>query len=134
MKNLNLYKVWQICNRLSNKEQELSEHDIYVYLMGGQSEYSESSFEKFLSYYSFRFENDNVVVFNDDAVAYENYNNSDFSYIPTHLLVADKKELEEYIETEITKQLKGQEEEELAQKENIRQQIERLTKQLNKYD
>ena len=130
MKNLDLEKLHYICNKLSNKEQELSERDIYVSLMGHSSNYSEMEFESFMKYYNFGFEDDNIVVFNDDAVSYENYTNQDFSYIPIILLSFDETMLEKYIENEINEQLKHQEQERLQRKEDLKKQIELLTKKL----
>ena len=132
MKNLDLEKLHYICNKLSNKEQELSERDIYVSLMGHSSNYSEMEFESFMKYYNFGFEDDNIVVFNDDAVSYENYTNQDFSYIPIILLSFDETMLEKYIENEINEQLKHQEQERLQRKEDLKKQIELLTKKLEK--
>ena len=131
MKNLDLEKLWSVCNILSNKEQELSERDIYVSLMGHNSNYSEMEFESFMKYYNFGFEDDSIVVFNDDAVSYESYTNQDFSYIPTILLSFDETMLEKYIENEINEQLKHQEQERLQRKEDIKKQIELLQKQLD---
>ena len=131
MKNLDLEKLWSVCNILSNKEQELSERDIYVSLMGYSSNYSEMEFESFMKYYNFGFEDDNIVVFNDDAVSYENYTNQDFSYIPIILLSFDETMLEKYIENEINEQLKHQEQERLQRKEDLKTKIELLQKQLD---
>ena len=131
MKNLDLEKLHYICNKLSNKEQELSERDIYVSLMGHNSNYSEMEFESFMKYYNFGFEDDSIVVFNDDAVSYESYTNQDFSYIPTILLSFDETMLEKYIENEINEQLKHQEQERLQRKEDLKTKIELLTKKLN---
>ena len=130
MRNLNLEKLWSVCNKLSNKGQELSERDIYVSLMGHSSNYSEMEFESFMKYYNFGFEDDNIVVFNDDGVPYESYTNQDFSYIPTILLSFDETMLEKYIESEINEQLKHQEQERLQRKEDLKKQIELLTKKL----
>lgn len=130
MKNLNLEKLHYICNKLSNKEQELSERDIYVSLMGHSSNYSEMEFESFMKYYNFGFEDDNIVVFNDDGIPYENYTNQDFSYIPIILLSFDETMLEKYIENEINEQLKHQEQERLQRKEDLKTKIELLTKKL----
>ena len=130
MRNLNLEKLWSVCNKLSNKEQELSERDIYVSLMGHSSNYSEMEFESFMKYYNFGFEDDNIVVFNDDAVSYENYTNQDFSYIPIILLSFDETRLENWMEIEIKLELERQEREKVREKEDIKKQIELLTKKL----
>ena len=130
MKNLDLEKLWSVCNKLSNKEQELSERDIYVSLMGHSSNYSEMEFESFMKYYNFGFEDDNIVVFNDDGIAYESYTTNDFAYIPTILLSFDETMLEKYIENEINEQLEAQEREKVREKEEIEKQIVLLTKKL----
>ena len=134
MKNLDLEKLHYICNKLSNKEQELSERDIYVSLMGHSSNYSEMEFESFIKYYNFGFEDDNIVVFNDDGIPYENYTNQDFSYIPTILLSFDETMLEKYIENEINEQLKHQEQERLQRKEDLKTKIKLLQKELYQYE
>ena len=130
MKKLDLEKLWSVCNKLSNKEQELSERDIYVSLMGHNSNYSEMEFESFIKYYSFGFEDDNIVVFNDDGIPYESYTNQDFSYIPIILLSFDETRLENWTETEIKLELERQEREKVQEKEDIKKQIELLTKKL----
>jgi hypothetical protein len=57
MKNLDLYKLWHICNKLSQKQGELEEEGQYFYLLGVNSNFIEDSFDKFLKYYSFKIEN-----------------------------------------------------------------------------
>ena len=130
MKNLDLEKLWSVCNKLSNKEQELSERDIYVSLMGHSSNYSEMEFESFMKYYNFGFEDDNIVVFNDDGIPYENYTNQDFSYIPIILLSFDETRLENWMEIEIKLELERQEREKVREKEDLKRKIELLQKQL----
>ena len=130
MKNLNLEKLWNICNILSEKESELSEHDTYISLLGNRSNFSAYSFEQFLGYYAFKVEDDNIVIFNDDKVAWEDYTNNDFSYIPIPLLSFDEKQLENWMETEIKLELERQEREKVRKKEDLKKQIELLTKKL----
>jgi hypothetical protein len=132
MKNLNLEKLWKVCNILSNKERELSEKDVYISFVGYNSEYSEMEFESFIKYYNFGFEDDNIIVFNDDAVSYEKYTNNDFSYIPIILLSFDETRLNNWMETEIKLQLEAQEREKVREKEEIEKQIELLTKKLER--
>lgn len=131
MKELNLWKLWSVCNTLSNKQSELSEQNIYIGLLGNRSDYSEISFENFLEYYSFKIEDDTITVFNDDGVPYEDYHNDDFSYIPLSLLSFGEKELEKWMDDEIEKQLGQQKLDKLAEKENIKQKIKYLETQLN---
>ena len=130
MKELNLYKLWEICNKLSEKESELSEEDVFVSLLGYRSNYREMSFEGFLNYYSFRIEDDVIVVYNNDGIPYENFTNDDFSYVPIPLLGFGEKELENYTEQSVKMQLEEQEAHKIADKEEIKRKIERLTKQL----
>jgi len=131
MRTLNLYQLWEICNLFSNKEQELSEQNIYVHLLGNGSNYSEISFERFLEHYSFKIEDDVIIVFNDDGVPYENFTANDFSYIPAVLVSFSDEKLENWIKAEIDLQLKRQEREKEQQKESIKAKIERLKIQLN---
>ena len=133
MKELNLYKLWEICNKLSEKESELSEEDVFVSLLGYRSNYLEMSFEGFLNYYSFRIEDDVIAVYNNDGIPYENSTNDDFSYVPIPLLGFGEKELENYTEQTIKMQLEEQEKQKVAEKEEIKRKIERLTKQLEEY-
>ena len=130
MKNLDLEKLHYICNKLSNKEQELSEKDVYISFVGYNSEYSEMEFESFIKYYNFGFEDDNIVVFNDDGIPYESYTNQDFSYIPIILLSFDETRLENWMETEIKLELERQEREKVREKEELERQIKLLTKKL----
>lgn len=133
MKELYLEKVWQIMNLLSGREAELSEQDCYISLLGNSSEYCPQEFESFLDYYSFKVDGEHIIVFNDDGIPYEDYSRNDFSYLPIELLPFGEKDLEKWIENEIESQLKQQEEQKIAEKENLKLEIERLTKKLNKY-
>lgn len=53
MKTLNLYRVWEILNKIVTKQNLLEEEDIFVSLLGVNSNYYPSTFENFLDYYSF---------------------------------------------------------------------------------
>lgn len=131
MENLNLKKIWEIMNKLSYEETKLSEEkDKYVQLLGHSSNYCNSSFEGFLSYYSFRIDGDNIVVFNQDGIPYESYSNNDFSYILKELLDMSEEDLNVWIEAEVVRQLESQRVNKLAEKDKIREQIRQLTKQL----
>jgi hypothetical protein len=77
MKELNLYRLFEICTLLSDKERELSENNTFVSLLGNRSSFSAYSFEQFLEYYSFKIEEDNIVVYNDDPIPYEQWDNDD---------------------------------------------------------
>ena len=133
MKKLDLYKLWQIINTLSEKQSELSEKSIYVSFLGNKSNYISQSFESFLEYYSFKIEKDNIMVFNDDKIPHEDYTNDDFSYVPFVLISLPVEKLNNWIEIEIDLELKRQEIEKQQLKEYIKRQIELLTKKLNNY-
>ena len=127
---LDLEKIWKLCNYFSDRQCALDEQNCYVQLLGNKSQYFSRDFESFLEYYSFKSEDDNVVIFNNDPIPYEDYNNNDYSYIPIPVLGFGKEELENYIKQMVDMQLKEQEEARIAEKENIKRQIERLQKQL----
>jgi hypothetical protein len=133
METLNLKKLWEAMNTLIQKQQDLEEQDIFVNLLGHSSEYIDISFDGFLREYSFRFNNEDktLIVYNDDGVPYESWSNNDFSYVPICLLSFSAEQIEEWMENEIKKQLDQQEENKIKSKENLRLQIERLTKEYN---
>lgn len=134
MESLNLKKIWEVMNKLSYEETKLSEEkDKYVQLLGHSSSYCNSSFEGFLNYYSFRIDGDEIIVFNTDPIPYESWDNDDVSYFPSVLLSFSAEKLNKWIETEIELQLAKQEREKIAEKEDIKRQIELLTKKLNNH-
>ena len=129
---LDLEKVWQVMNTLSGRELGLSEQKCYISLLGNSSDYcGDMLFDSFLDYYSFKVEGDDIIVFNDDGIPYEDYNRNDFSFFPLSLLSFGEKELEDWMDEEIAKQLKQQEENRIQEKEDIKRQIELLQKRLN---
>ena len=130
MEILNLKKLWELCNILSDKQNEFHEQGIYIYFMGRSSEYSSMSFESFLDYYSFKLFKDEILVFNNDPISWENYNTNDFSYVPLNLLLGGEKALEEYLKNETEKQLEQIEKDKIALKEKVKKDIEKLTNKL----
>lgn len=135
MKNLNLEKLWEVCNKLSYEQSKLAEEkDIYVNLLGVTSNYTTMSFENFLKYYSFSVEKGSIIVFNDDKVQWEDYTVGDFSFIPICLLSFNKERLENWMGIEIKLQLETQERQRMQERENIKKQIEQLQKQLGEED
>lgn len=122
--------MWEICSKLSEKQDILSEESIYVSLLGNRSNYCDPDFKHFLEYYSFKIEDDVIVVYNNDGIPYENFTNDDFSYIPIPILGFGEKKLENYIEQTIKMQLEEQEKQKVVEKEEIKRKIERLQKQL----
>ena len=129
MKELNLYRIWQIVNILQDKIDELAEQDVFVYLLGHRSNYVQSHFENFLDYYSFKIEEHYISVFNDDDVPYEDYTNDDFISIPKELLSMNDEEILFWAEKEIKRKLEQQEKDKQSRKENILLEIERLNKE-----
>lgn len=130
MKQLNIYRVWEIMNLLSDYESELQEQDIFINLLGARSEYSKSSFENFLEYYSFKVDGNEICIFNDDGIPYEAYNNTDYSYLTLYVLELSDKEILELAEKTKEEQLKEQQKEKINRRKSIEQQIENLQKQL----
>jgi hypothetical protein len=129
---LDLKRVWEVMNTLSYRQAILAEEeDKYVELLGHSSNYCQQEFDSFLNYYSFKVDGEHIVVFNTDPIPYEDYDNDDFSYIPSVLLSFSAEKLNKWIETEIELQLKKQQREKIAEKENIKRQIEQLNKRLN---
>lgn len=130
MRELNLHRVWEIMNKLKQKEYSLEEEDIYVYFLSRRSQYIPTDFEGFVDYYSFSVNEWYLVVFNDDGVPYEDYTNEDFNHIPRQILDMTDEELDTWMEDEMKRQLEEQRKDREREKENIKKQIERLQKQL----
>lgn len=130
MKELNLYRVWEILNRMCWYTEDLSEKNIYVDLLGNRSNYCAPDYKEFLNYYSFKIEKSVLCIFNDDGVPYEDYTVGDFSYLPLNLLSLTDNEIKTWLDEETEKRIKYQEEEKSREKENIKQQIEQLQKRL----
>ena len=131
MKQLNLYRIWEVMNLFSYLESQLNEQDIYVGFLGASSRYCTRSFDDFLEYYSFRIEGDKVCVFNNDPVMWEDYTTEDFSYVPLYLLNLSDEQVSEAAEKIKQERLKQQELDKIAEKERIKAEIERLQKRLN---
>ena len=127
---LDLKRVYEIMNKLSSKQSEMWEQDKYIYLMGARSEYHDTSFESFLGYYSFKVEDENIVVYNISYID-DNWTTEDYSYVPLNLLNCSEKELNEWIEIAVKKELERIEKEKVYKKEELKRQIEILTKRLN---
>ena len=130
MRELNLYKLWEVCSTLSLKESELQEQSIFISFLGNKSNFCAQTFESFLEYYSFSVEDETIIVFNDDGIPYENYNNNDFSDVPIKLLEMSEEDLDLWIEKEVDRQSEAQRVNKSAEKDRIREQIRQLTKQL----
>ena len=134
MKELNLYRIWQIMNKVSEEQDKMHEKDLYVYLLNTCSYYVPSDFENFLNYFNFKIEKEYIEVFNYDPIPYESDNNDDVFYIFKKLLTMTDEELDVWIEDKIERELKRIERDKIAEKEKIKADIDRLNKQLEKYD
>jgi len=130
MENLNLKRLWEICEQLSSISYNEEEKGNFVYLLGNLSQYDEMTFEHFLDYCSFKIEEEHVVVYNNDSVAYESFTVGDFSRIPISLLSFSGEEILNWANTEIEKQLAQQKTEKEKRKEYLKGEIIRLEKEL----
>ena len=101
MKTLDLYRIWEILNIVKNQENILSEKGIHPNILGHNSKYYEMEFEYFLDEYAFRVDADQICIFNNDQIPFENYSNNDFSCIPEELLSFNDTELMAWIGEEI---------------------------------
>lgn len=129
---LDLKKIWEILNKISWEKEQLSEKDIWVNFLGHRSEYFNRSFESFLEYYSFRINEEDgfLVIYNSDGIAYEDFNNDDFSYLPLKLLNFGEEELKQWVQEETEKHLEQREKEKQYEQERIKEQIKQLEKRL----
>ena len=134
MKELNLYRIWQIMNKVSEAQDKMHEKDLYVYLLNTRSYYVQSDFENFLNYFNFKIEKEYIEVFNYDPIPYESDNNDDVFYIFKKLLPMTDQDLDIWIEEKTQKELDRIERDKIAEKERIKADIDRLNKQLEKYD
>jgi hypothetical protein len=132
MKTLDLHRIWEILNFISEQEHILNNKDIYPDLLGNMSCYYIQGFDYFIEHYSFRIDKDEICIFNDDQIPYEDYTTNDFSYIPKQILSFNDEQLMGWVNDEVAKHLIKEEENKEKEKENIKNQIENLTKRLSK--
>jgi len=132
MKTLNLYKVWKVLNFLNEQEELYNNQDIYPCFLGRSSFYCIVDFENFLEYYSFKIDENDIVIFNDDGVPYEDFTNQDFSHISQELLDFSEKEIKDWCSKQVKVYLEEVQCMRQNEKENIKSQIEILTKRLEK--
>jgi hypothetical protein len=127
---LDLQKIWNTMNFISEQEDVLNEKDIYPYFLGMRSNYYKQDFNSFLDHYSVKINTDYIIVFNDDGVPYEDYTNDDFSYLPKELLDFNEKQLKDWIDKEVDIHLKRVDKNKEEEREYIKSQINILTKKL----
>lgn len=132
MKTLNLHRIWEILNFISDQENILNDKDIYPNFLGLKSSYYEMEFECFIDYYSFKIDEDEICIFNDDRIAYEDYTTDDYSYVPKELLDFSNEQLMNWIKEKTEIHLSRLEENKKSEKENLKNQIKMLTEKLNK--
>src|SRR5690606_237170 len=131
MKTLNLHRVWEIMNKLTEKKNILEEEGVYVNFFGNSSNYyGMKDFRDFLGHYNFSINERYLVVFNDDWVPYEDWSENDFNHIPREIIDMTDEELDVWAEEEVKRQKEQEQLNKIAEKERIKQEIERLEKQL----
>ena len=130
MEQLNLHRIWQIVNRLTEQEEKYHIKDLYVYFLGNNSNYFRMDFESFLEHFSFRIDDNYITVFNDDPIPYKDFTNQEFIYIPKEIINLSDGELEIWLQEEGEKELDRIERDKIAEKERIKADIDRPNKQL----
>lgn len=131
MKTLDLHRIWEILNFISDQENILNNKGIYPNFLGLKSSYYEMEFECFIDYYSFKIDEDEICIFNDDRIAYEDYHTDDYSYVPKELLDFNNEQLMNWIKEKTEIHLSRLEDNKKTEKENLKIEIERLTRKLN---
>lgn len=132
MKELNLYRIWQIINTLVREEEKFHEQDKYIYFVGSRHNYVEYTFENFLNFYSFKVDKEYITVYNNEEVSWENFTYNNFIYLPKELTAMSDEQIKEWIKEKTEKEFKRLEENKIAEKEKIKAQIERLNKEYNR--
>lgn len=132
MKTLDLYKIWEVLNFITEQEEIIEEKEIYPYILGTTSIYYRMDFESFLNHYSFRVDEKEICIFNDDQVPYEDFTNSDYSFIPKEILELNYEDLILWFNKEVDEYKIKEEKNKIAEKQNLQSEIERLTKRLEK--
>ena len=132
MKTLDLYRIWQILNIIHNQENILSEKGIYLNILGHNSKYYEMEFEYFLYEYAFRVDADQIIIFNNDQIPFEDYTNNDFSFIPKELLSFNDTEVMAWVEEETKIFIAKLENHNKNERKRLEYKIQMLTNELNK--
>lgn len=130
MKTLDLYRLWEVMNKVIEIQHELYEEDIYVQFFGNLSKFYGDYFEDFLEKYSFRLEKDFILVFNNDKIPYEDFTFDDFNEVPFSLLSVSDEELDDWIKSEIDAYLLKVKSDKAREKEYLKTQIKLLNEKL----
>ncbi len=132
MKTLDLYRIWEVMNFLTEQEDILNDKGLYPCFLGQNSNYFEQEFLSFLQEYSFNVDENEICVFNNDGIPYEDYTNNDYSYIPVELLTFNDEQLMNWIDKRTQDYIQRQKHYKEEEKKNIEHKIKLLTEQLKK--
>ena len=132
MKTLDLHRIWEVMNFLTEQEDILNDKGLYLDFLGQDSFYFTQDFLSFLEEYSFNVFNDEICVFNNDPIPYENHRNNDYSYIPVEFLTFNDEQLMNWIDKRTQDYIQRQKHYKEEEKKNIEYKIKLLTEQLKK--
>jgi len=132
MKTLDLYRIWEVMNFLIEQEDILNDKGLYPDFLGENSNYFEQEFSSFLEEYSFNVDENEICVFNNDGIPYEDYTNNDYSYISVELLSFNDEQLMNWIDKKTQDYIERQKHYKEEEKKNIEYKIKLLTEQLKK--
>ena len=132
MKTLDLHRIWEVMNFLTEQDDILNEKGLYPDFLGQNSNYFREEFSDFLEGYSFRLDKDEICVFNNDRIPYEDDRNNDYSYIPLELLSFNDEQLMNWIDKRTQNYIERQKHYKEEEKKNIEYKIKILTEQLKK--
>ena len=130
MKQLNLYRIWEVMNFITEQEEILNDEGLYPCVLGPHSEYCKMEFEHFLLEYYFHVCEKEISIFNNDPIPYDDYNRTDSSYLPIKILNYNDEQLLQWFNKEVEDYKVSLEKENKRKKESIKHQIDILTKQL----
>lgn len=128
MKQLNLYRLWEAINKLSEKETQLGENDINVCFLGGVSNYVQCNYEKFLMYHQFKINENHVLVYDDPEYGYC------FSRVNINLLTMNDEEIDLWMESEINQQQKNNKQQILREKQQLEHKLQLLNKEIEEFN
>lgn len=92
MKQLDLEKVHQVLSKVVEKYQKEEDSEIIEGI-----EHFYHDFEQFIKDFCFRFEDDYLIIFNNDPIPYEEYANDKYIYLPLVLLNYNDNEIYEWM-------------------------------------
>ena len=133
---LDLKRIYHILEIIVEKMWNLEEEYDYVTNspLGINSGYSSCSFEYFLEIYNFRVDKDNIVVFDDSYVPYEDFTVNNYNYLPKNLLNLSDEEIRTWTLNEYKSIVENNKNEIVKEMERKKCEIERLTKELEELE